>query len=62
MLKLLDFRNQIDKSSAMQIALAERVGVDKNDGYIFEELGELYLLKGEVELSRELFEGLFDSF
>lgn len=48
--------DRTDEALNMQLELLQRhKEAGSKDGYVFEELGELYLLKGENELSRQYF-------
>jgi tetratricopeptide (TPR) repeat protein len=54
--RTLRAQNKIDEALKMQIELLESVGeTEANDGYGFEELGELYLLKNDKENSKKYF-------
>jgi tetratricopeptide (TPR) repeat protein len=49
----------LDQAIQVQLALLEeKIGAD--DGYVYEELGELYLSKGEVEAARPYFAKAYD--
>lgn len=54
--RTLRAQNKIDEALKMQIDLLESVGAtEANDGYGMEELGELYLLKNDIENSKKYF-------
>ena len=54
--RTLRAQNKIDEALKMQLDLLESAGdAEANDGYGFEELGELYLLKNDKENSKKYF-------